>query len=172
MIRADALTTLKRWREVAGASGVGALGAWLIWLGGWLLTPVGVAFVALAAGWGVIALRRIRFARAVSAPGVVEVDEGQVGYLGPTFGGFVSLRELVDLRLVSLQGAAQWRLKQADGQVLMIPVAAQGSDKLFDAFATLDGIDMGALTAALDAHRDPATGAHSLWSRSDCAALT
>ncbi len=83
MIRTEALTTLKRWRELAGAAGVGALGAWLIWLGGWLLTPVGVAFVALAAGWGVIALRRIRFTRAVSAPGVVEVDEGQVGYLGP-----------------------------------------------------------------------------------------
>ncbi len=82
------------------------------------------------------------------------------------------MRELVDLRLVSLQGAAQWRLKQADGQVLMIPVAAQGADKLFDAFATLDGIDMGALTAALDAHSGPDTGAQSLWSRTARAALT
>jgi hypothetical protein len=81
---------------------------------------------------------------------VVEVDEGQVGYLGPSFGGYVALPDLVEVRLVTLHGRRLWRLKQADGQTLLIPVDAAGANGLFDAFCSLPGMDMASLLAALE----------------------
>jgi hypothetical protein len=150
MIRPEVRATLRRWREVIAAGLVAALGLWLVMLGGYLLVPLGGAVMILAAGWALIALRRIRFLRGVAAPGVVEVDEGQIGYFGPTFGGFVALAELAELRLAEFHGARAWRLKTQDGQVLLIPVDAAGAERLYDAFAALPGIDMARITAALD----------------------
>jgi hypothetical protein len=149
LIRPEARAWLHRWREMAGAGGAGLFGLWLVLLGGWFLIPVGVAVIALAAVWAVTAARRVRFAQGQGAPGLVEVDEGQVGYMGPTFGGFVALPDLQELRLLTLRGQRHWRLKQVDGQVLLIPVAAQGAERLFDAFAALPGMDTQALVAAL-----------------------
>ena len=51
-------------------------------------------------------------------------------------------------------------MKQADGQALLIPVDATGADKLFDAFASLPGMNTLALVAALDAK--PSTGSTAL----------
>jgi hypothetical protein len=39
-------------------------------------------------------------------------------------------------------------LKQSDGQALLIPVSAAGADRLFDAFASLPGMDSQALVTA------------------------
>lgn len=150
MIRSEVRAVLHRWREVIAAGAVAAAGLWLLSLGGYVLIPAGAAVTALAAGWAMIALRRIRFLRGVGAPGVVEVDEGQVGYFGPTFGGFVALADLAELRLAEFHGARAWRLKTHDGQVLLIPVDAAGAERLYDAFAALPGIDMARVTAALD----------------------
>jgi hypothetical protein len=72
------------------------------------------------------------------------------------------LRELTEIRLIDLYGKRHWRIRQADGQVLLIPIAAQGAEKLFDAFAVLPGIDMSRLAAALDAPGE----AGVIWSRS------
>lgn len=152
---------LRRWREVIAAGAVAAAGLWLLSLGGYVLVPAGAALTALAAGWAMIALRRIRFLRGVGAPGLVEVDEGQVGYFGPTFGGFVALADLAELRLAEFHGARAWRLKTQDGQVLLIPVDAAGAERLYDAFAALPGIDMARVTAALD-HGQPTL---PLWRR-------
>ena len=141
MIRPEVLNLLRRANEVILAALLVAFGLWLIWLGGYLLTPVGMALSALGLSWAVLALRRLRFAQGSDAPGVVEVDEGQVGYLGPTAGGYVSLPEL--------GGRRMWRLKQADGQAVLIPVDAAGAERLFDAFSSLPGMDSGALVQAL-----------------------
>jgi hypothetical protein len=62
----------------------------------------------------------------------------------------VALPDLVELRLITLRGRRLWRLKQSDGQTLLIPVDAAGADRLFDAFASLPGMDSAALVAALD----------------------
>ncbi len=67
--------------------------------------PLGAVLGATGLAWLVVALRRRRFARAIEAPGVVEVDEGQIGYLGPTFGGYIALRELAEIRMIDVQGA-------------------------------------------------------------------
>ena len=150
MIRVEVTDSAWRWREVIAAGVFGTFGLWLVWLGGFLLGPLGALVLVLAAFWGVTAWRRVRFTQDVAAPGMVEVDEGQVGYLGPSFGGYVALPDLVELRLVTMQGRRMWRLKQADGQALMIPVDAAGAERLFDAFASLPGMDTAALVAAVE----------------------
>jgi len=149
MIREASLATLYRWREVAAAAGLGAAGLWLMALGGLVLIPAGAALLAVAAVLGVTGWRRLRFRQDTLAPGVVEVDEGQIGYLGPGTGGFVSLPDLVEIKLVTLRGHRLWRLKQSDGQALLVPVDATGADRLFEAFSALPGIDLGALVDAL-----------------------
>ena len=150
VIRPEVTAALWRGREAIAALGVVAGGAWMAWLGGYLLVPLGLCVAAVGAAWGVQAWRRLRFAQSVDAPGVVEVDEAQVGYFGPGDGGFVGLPDLVELRLISLKGRRMWRLKQADGQALLVPVDAAGAERLFDAFASLPGMDTQALVAALD----------------------
>ena len=153
MIRPEVTALAQRYREMIAAAIPAVLGLWLVRLGGLLLAPIGTVMIALSVAWAVMAWRRIRFAQPTEAPGVVEVDEAQIGYLGPTSGGFVSIVELVELRLLTLRGRRLWRLKQADGQALLIPVDAAGAERLFDAFASLPGMDSGALVAALTPDR-------------------
>jgi hypothetical protein len=155
MIRMEVSDAAWRWREVIAAGLLGAFGLWLIWQGGFLLGPLGALVLVLAAFWGVTAWRRMRFSQDVAAPGMVEVDEGQVGYLGPSFGGYVALPDLVEVRLVTMYGRRLWRLKQEDGQALLIPVDAAGAERLFDAFGSLPGMDMAALLAALEVQQVP-----------------
>lgn len=151
LIRPELLAAMRPFREAMAAALAVLGGIWIFSLGGWLLMPLGLGIAALALGWALSALRRARFARAIEAPGMVELDEGQIGYLGPTFGGYVAVADLVELRLIDLYGKRHWRMKQGDGQVLLVPVSAQGAEVLFDAFALLPGADMARIVAAIDA---------------------
>ena len=166
-LRPEVTDALHKGQGVLAAGGVILAGLWLVWLGGYLLVPVGLLVIGLGTILALMARRRMRFAQDVAAPGLVELDEAQVGYLGPGDGGFLSLEELVELRLMRLNGKRMWRLKQADGQALLIPVEAQGADRLFDAFASLPGMDTRALVAALD--QTPAVPGlaetHVIWRR-------
>lgn len=148
-IRPEVLARIHRYREAIGAGFVVALGLWLIGLGGYVLVPLGLVVGGVGAALTLSALRRARFAQTVATPGLVELDEGQVGYLAPEIGGFLSLDELIEIRLLILRGKRMWRLKQADGQALLIPVDAAGAERLFDAFCGLPGMDSAALVAAL-----------------------
>lgn len=94
--------------------------------------------------------RRRRFAGQGEAPGLVEVDEGRISYFAPAMGGSVSLSDLAEIRLLRLRGRTVWRLKQADGQALLIPADTAGGTALFDAFASLPGIDLDAVVGALE----------------------
>ncbi len=162
LIRPEVTDLIWRAREVVWASLVVALGGWLIALGGYLLIPLGVVVGSIGLVLALTALRRMRFQQSVAAPGLVELDEAQVGYMGPEVGGYLSLNELVELRLLSLRGRRVWRLKQADGQALLIPVDAKGAERLFDAFANLPGMDTSTLVAALGQPALPADGAITL----------
>ena len=157
MIRQGAREVLWRWREVIVAAGVVVLGFWVTEGGGYLLPPLGGVIALGGAGFGLLALRRLRFSQTGDAPGIVEVDEGQVSYMGPQVGGMVSLPDLVELRLISIRGRRLWRLKQADGQAILIPLEAAGAEALFDAFSALPGMSSAALVAALE----PPKGADS-----------
>ncbi len=148
-IRPEIIEGLARWREVIGGALVAALGLWTAAQGGYLLTPLGLALLALGAAWALTAFRRLRFQQDGEAPGIVRVTEAQIAYYGPRVGGFVGLPDLAEIRLLTLRGRRIWKLKQGDGQLLHIPVESDGAETLFDAFATLPGIDMAALVAAL-----------------------
>ncbi|SDE77518.1 hypothetical protein PUH89_01990 [Rhodobacter capsulatus] len=164
MIRPELRAHLTRQREAYVAGLTLAASLWVATRGGWFLAALGLCLAALAAGWLVLALRRARFARPVSDPGVVDLDEGRIGYWGTgggMLGGTMALEDLVEIRLLLLKDSQFWRLKSRDGQALLVPVAAAGSEKLFDAFAGLPGIDMGAMAAALDRR----ISAQSLWRR-------
>jgi hypothetical protein len=149
MIRPEARAALWRWREVALGAGLAGLGLWLAGLGGYLLLPLGSAVALAGMSLSLLAWRRLRFASEGDAPGIVQVDEGQVSYMGPQVGGFASLRDLEELRLISMRGRRLWRLKQADGQALLVPVDSTGAEALFDAFSTLPGMSSADLVAAL-----------------------
>ncbi len=162
-VRPDLSRRLARWSELASAVVAALIGGAIMRLGGFLFLPIGALLTLLSLGWAMTALRRLSFQREIAAPGIVEVIEGQVGYFGPTFGGFVALDDLVELRLMEFHGAQHWRLKTALNEVLTIPVDATGADKLYDAFATLPGVDMAGLSSALDA----GTATLPLWRRPD-----
>lgn len=167
LIRPEARATLWRLREVFAAIGLAGVGVWVVGLGGYVLVPLGAGIAMLAAGFGLLAWRRLRFAQAGDAPGVVELDEGQISYFGPNVGGVVALQELVELRLITAGGRRLWRLRQQDGQALLIPVEARGAERLFDAFAALPGMDTGALVAAVDPQNDGKALGRALVSASD-----
>ena len=150
MIRAEAREVLRRWSEPATGAAMLAMGLWTATRGGWLLAVAGGAVAALGAGWTLLGLRRMRFAAGTEAPGLVEVDEGRVTYLGPRVGGSIRLPDLVEIRLLALRGRRVWRLRQADGQALLVPLDAAGAEALFDAFSALPGLGSSALVAALD----------------------
>jgi hypothetical protein len=140
MIREVALARLVRWHEVIIGLVIAALGLWSFLLIGVFFQGIGVLVLLAGLSFAVIGYRRLVFAGAALAPGVVQVVEGQIGYFGPTSGGFVAIRELIELRL--LNDATVWFLIPAEGETLEIPVGARGSEALFDAFATLPGLRM------------------------------
>lgn len=149
--RPAALAALKRYSELAIAGLALAAGLWVGTRGGWFLAAVGLGLAGMATGWAVLAMRRLRFQAGDAAPGIVEVDEGRISYLGPRLGGSIGLPDLIEIRLLTLRGRSVWRLKQADGLVLLVPLDAAGAAALFDAFAALPGLTSAALVAALDA---------------------
>lgn len=151
LIRPEILDALRRNAELLAALALAAFGGWTATRGGYLLTPLGLGLLALGAGWALTAWRRLRFQQVGEAPGIVRVTEGQIAYFGPRVGGFVGLPDLSEIRLLTLRGRRIWKLKQGDGQLLHIPVESDGAEALFDAFATLPGIDMAALVAVLGA---------------------
>jgi hypothetical protein len=148
-IRPEVEQALVRWREVIAAGMVVGLGLWLLLQPGYVLPAIGLILTVFGGGWGALALRRLRFRQAGEAPGIVRVTEAQVAYLGPRVGSFIGLPDLTEIRLLTYRGRRVWKLRAATGEALHIPVEAEGADALFDAFAGLPGIDMGALVAAL-----------------------
>ncbi|UXU74929.1 MULTISPECIES: hypothetical protein [unclassified Paracoccus (in: a-proteobacteria)] len=171
MIRPELAERLRPWAETAAALAATAAGLWLFSLGGWLFWPLGALVAGAAALWALDARRRMRFARDSLGPGLVELDEGAIRYLSPNrlLGGEIALRDLSEIRLMRLNGQSHWRLKSIDAQALLIPVDARGAPALAGAFATLPGIDMGRVTAALAPDR-PAI--QTVWTRPAYARLT
>jgi hypothetical protein len=148
-IRAEVAQRFIRSREVILGGVIVAAGVWLIWLGGYFFVPLGLLILALGGGWTVLALRRLRFGQEGDAPGTVEVVEGQIAYFGPKVGGMVGVPELAEIQLLTMRGRRVWKLKEATGQTLYVPVEAVGAETLFDVFASLPGMDTAGLVAAL-----------------------
>ena len=161
-LRPGAAEALYRWREVLLALGAIAVGLWIAAFPGpivqgfgWVLAVVGVAAL-------VPAIRRARFAASGDGPGVVQVDERRILYMGPTHGGMVAIDELehVSVRR-SENGDVAWLLVEGD-TLLTIPADARGAEMLFDAFSALPGLSAQALLVAKDI---PQPGTTRLWVR-------
>lgn len=139
-IRPEAQALMWRFREVIAGAAAGLLALWwLIGVGG-LLGNIGAILLIGAGALAAIGVQRARFRGAEGGVGTVQVDEGQIAYFGPLGGGMVAVRDLERLTLDRAQHPAHWQLDQADQASLLIPVNADGSEALFDAFATLPGL--------------------------------
>jgi len=165
-LRPEAVAQILRWREAIGAGFAIAIGVWMLSDPGPVVRGVGVVVILVGAGLLVNALRRVRFATADQAPGIVMLDEGQVSYMGPVSGGALALRDLAVLRLRTEKKRKIWFLMDDAGNALAIPHGAQGEAALFDAFAALPGMDMTTLLAKLNAAGD---GSVVVWQRTDAA---
>lgn len=166
MIRPDLAQRLRPWAESLAALAAALVCLWIARLGGWFFGAIGLGGGAVALMWLIGALRRVRFARTIAAPGVVELDEGAIRYYGASaLGKEIALRDLVEIRLLRLNGLVHWRLKSADGQALLIPLDAAGAPALADAFAALPNLDMGAIAAALAEVDRDGPSISTLWRR-------
>ncbi len=138
-IRPEVQAALWRWREVLAGALLVVLGLWGILGPGGLVALVGILAVCVGLGLCVIGAQRTRFRGDTGGVGSVDVDEGQVIYFGPMTGGAVALRDMTELALLRTGVTAHWRLT-AGKETVYIPINADGTDALFDAFATLPGL--------------------------------
>ncbi|TMM55666.1 hypothetical protein [Sulfitobacter sabulilitoris] len=142
-----------RWREALVGGAAVLVGLW------WTVGPSGLLAIPgaalLVAGGALIwiGVQRGRFRGDGGGTGAVQVDEGQVTYFGPLNGGAVALRELDRLTLDRTVYPPHWRLDQPGQPPLLIPVNAEGTDALFDAFATLPGFRTERMLGELQARR-------------------
>ena len=139
-LRPEVRALLWRWRELLIGVLLALFGLWLVLGPGFLLSVPGYALLFGGAILAFLGVQRGRFRGADGGAGSVQVDEGQVTYFGPLTGGSVALRELERLTLDRALVPAHWRLEQRGHPALLIPVNAEGSDALFDAFAALPGL--------------------------------
>ena len=139
-LRPEVRSFFWRWREVAGTAAVTLWGVHLIgraWgresLG---IGLFGVGITIIFAGLLFLAILRVRLNPVGQAAGVVEVDEREIGYLGPEGGAFLSINDLTRIEVAD----RHWVLNHLGGPALIIPASAEGADQLFDAFAALPGL--------------------------------
>ncbi|MCR8547662.1 hypothetical protein M4578_07460 [Salipiger sp. P9] len=166
MIRPEAQAALSQWREALFGAGVLALGLyWAFFTGGGLLHWIGYV-VAIAGILLLIAgIQRGRFRVGSGGPGIVQVVEGRITYFGPLSGGVADLDGLTALTLDPGGKPAHWLLHQTGQPPLAIPLTAEGADALFDAFATLPGLQTERMLAEMRrASKRPVT----IWQAASC----
>lgn len=168
--RPEAIAAVTRWREVIVALAIMAAGVWVVMQpGGIIMTGFGYVLIGLGAVILVPAVRRARFATGGQGPGVVQVDEQRIVYMGPVTGGTMALDDLSVLSVRrDREGGTAWVLADA-AQLLVIPVDAAGADALFDAFSALPGLNVDRL---IDAVQSRTLGSQKLWTRKTPLALT
>lgn len=161
MIRAEAAAQLSRFREALIGVAVTLLGGyWAFFTGGGLLHWIGYAVLALGIALCVTGLQRGRFRRGQDGPGLVQIVEGRIAYFGPLGGGVADVQALSRLVLDPTGKPAHWVLHRPAEPPLAIPLTAQGADALFDAFATLPGLNTETMLRQMQAGT---TGPVTIW---------
>ena len=148
-LRPEAVAQINRWREALLGAGSGFIGFWWITGPGCLMALPGTGLLVLGGALIWVGLQRGRFRGAQGGLGTVQVDEGQITYFGPLSGGAVAVQDLTAITLDRSFFPAHWRLEAPGAPPVHIPVNAEGADALFDAFASLPGLRMERMLAAL-----------------------
>jgi len=161
-LRKDALARLGRWHEAAIGLAVVALGLyWFVSIPG-ILRWLALALAVLGAGFAWAGTQRARFHRGGGGLGVVQVDEREITYLAPVGGGMVSIEALTRVEIApDRAGFPIWRFI-APGEMLAIPINAEGSKALFEALTALPGVNM---EAAIRAARGKPDKPVLIWSK-------
>ena len=155
MIRPELIQRFKKYREVIAAVFFAFVGIWVMSWGVWFWQGVGALVLLTGAALAYTALRRMRFQTDQVGPGVVEVDERQISYFSAYEGGAVSIEALARITCVTTDTGPwaedlHWVLEEDGGSTLTIPNSAAGTEKLFDAFAALPGVDYAKATKAME----------------------
>lgn len=137
LIRPEVRAGLLRWREALLGAGLLVLGLRLILISYGALFLIGCGLFLAGGGFLVSGVHRARFRTEGSGAGVVDIDERQITYFGPFGGGSLSIEDLVE---IGVDPSRSWLLRDMSGTHLMIPMNAEGSDALFDAFAAVRGL--------------------------------
>jgi hypothetical protein len=170
-LRAELAERMRIWREPAAWGLLLLLGLWLIWQGYSRLAPLsfaaGLIFAATGLGLLLPSVRRVRLRVEALGEGVVVIDEWRIAYFGPRGGGFIDLPSIVRVEIVTRphvppDSAHAWVLSADDGTRLVVPLGAEGAERLLDVLSPLPGIDFDAGANAV-ATRQP--GHVTLWSR-------
>lgn len=160
-VRPESRRLLWQWREVILSVCVALIGLWLVLRGAErasvVLQGLGASVAIVAVLFLYPAVQRARFFQNKQAPGLVEVTERRIGYLGPTEGTFVAIDALTKLEIRKSEAfGTVWVLYHSEGPAVVIPTAAKGSEDLYDAFSALSVIDVSAMIRATKT-RDPDT---------------
>jgi hypothetical protein len=161
-VRPELVARVRIWAEPITWGAVLVLGLWMAWHGYRRLDLLAfsLGLVLTATGIGLLrgAVRRVRLRGGAMGEGVVVIDEARIAYFGPRDGGFVDLPAIARVEIVTRPhvppaSAHAWVIATDDGSRLVIPLGAQGADRLLDALSPLPGIDFDAGAAAVAAHR-------------------
>lgn len=164
-LRPELAASFRRWREVIAGAALLVAALWLLHSGwtradtirqglGVLVAIAGAAVVA--GGWW-----RARLAPGGTDPGIVQVTEGRIVYMGPHDGGLAALDAItrIDIRTLP-DGRAVWVIHQQANPPLIVPLRAAGAEALFDRFAALPGLSPARLARIM---RNPRPGRTVIW---------
>ncbi len=158
-IRPEIVEGLQKWREVLAGVIVVAIALFMMQdgLGGrfW----AGVLIGCLGLGLIVSGVPRARSRTKGGGAGVIEVDERRIIYFGPLSGGSMAVE---DISRIAADPNRRWVLTSLSGDLMTIPMDAEGRDALFDAFAALPGLSASKLA---DTIQGDVTSRTVLWEK-------
>ena len=136
-IRPEVIAGMRRWRESLSGGGLVVASLWLMADGLGARFWIGALLAAFGLGLILTGIPRARSRSGGGGPGVVEVDERRLTYFGPLSGGAMALEDIVR---IAADPDRRWVLTSTDGELMTIPMDAEGGDTLFDAFSALPGL--------------------------------
>lgn len=140
-VRPEVKAAFWRWREALAGLCFAMFGLWMAIGAHGITEMLGFSVVVAGVVVALAGMQRARFRSGSGGPGLVEVLEGQITYFGPTDGGTLSIQGLTKVELdQTTRPAPSWILTETGQPPLTIPTNAEGSELLFDVFASLDGI--------------------------------
>lgn len=149
-MRPEARATLWRWREALAGLALTLLGLWWTLGSFGVLRGIGIVLTIGAVILVIAGIQRARFRIGGQGPGVVQVAERRLAYMGPLNGGQMDIANLIRLELdPTAYPSATWVLTENGGDSLSIPVNAENAEALFDLFGSLRNIQTTALLDAL-----------------------